>query len=121
MDKHASVKCASAARRRAQRIRAHLAGVGRSSTSGSGSLVPSSGNATTSPYKFTANGNGLLTEEQRDFYEKNGYVIVKKLLNEQELKAYEKRFKAICNQEVEVGRKLGLEVGVGVAWEVGLG
>uniref|UniRef100_T2MJ14 phytanoyl-CoA dioxygenase n=1 Tax=Hydra vulgaris TaxID=6087 RepID=T2MJ14_HYDVU len=53
-------------------------------------------------YKFTLE-NKLLTEEQRDFYEKNGFLVVKNLVSCEELKRYEERFSDICDKRVPCG------------------
>jgi len=51
-------------------------------------------------YKYTVN-NGFLTKEQRDFYEKNGFIVVKKLIPQHELDNYHKRFVDICHKRVQ--------------------
>ena len=43
-----------------------------------------------SPFRYTVN-NDFLPEEQRQFYEKNGYLVVKGLVKEEELKKYAER------------------------------
>jgi len=44
--------------------------------------------------------NPLLSTEQRQFYEDNGYIVVKGLVTEDEIKSYEDQFKKVCNGEV---------------------
>ena len=34
-------------------------------------------------YQFSINSNLLLTDEQRDFYEENGFIVISKLIDEQ--------------------------------------
>ena len=47
-------------------------------------------------FRYTAHGN-LLTEEQRRFYDQNGYLIIRKLVPEDDLQKYHQRFVEICN------------------------
>lgn len=39
-------------------------------------------------FSFTNGANGKITNEQRDFYEENGYILVKKLLTDQDIDRY---------------------------------
>ncbi|OTF74929.1 hypothetical protein BLA29_009183, partial [Euroglyphus maynei] len=41
-------------------------------------------------YSFTNGANGILLNEQRDFYEENGYILIKKLLPDQDIERKEK-------------------------------
>lgn len=42
-----------------------------------------------SHYHFTiSNGCGKLTNEQRDFYEKNGYLLIRNLLSDEDINLY---------------------------------
>ncbi|ESO91731.1 hypothetical protein LOTGIDRAFT_202643 [Lottia gigantea] len=43
-----------------------------------------------------------LTPEQRQFYEENGFLVIKKLVSPQKLKLYSDRFEAICRKQVQV-------------------
>jgi len=51
-------------------------------------------------YKYTVN-NQFLTKEQRDFYEKNGFLVIRKLIPQNELDRYHKRFVDICHKRVD--------------------
>merc|ERR1711963_375549 len=42
------------------------------------------------------------TNEQRKFYEENGFVVIKKLVPSDKLDRYRKRFEEICKREVKV-------------------
>jgi len=52
-------------------------------------------------FKYTFGTNGALSEEQRAFYDKNGFVVFKRLFDPDELEVYRKRFVAIANGEIE--------------------
>lgn len=43
-----------------------------------------------------------LTEEQRKFYEENGFLVIRNLVDKKDLEKYRKRFEEICRREVEV-------------------
>eukprot|EP01012_Entosiphon_sulcatum_P033327 TRINITY_DN42184_c0_g1_i1.p1 TRINITY_DN42184_c0_g1~~TRINITY_DN42184_c0_g1_i1.p1 ORF type:complete len:311 (-),score=42.48 TRINITY_DN42184_c0_g1_i1:113-1045(-) len=51
-------------------------------------------------YRFTLNGNGLLTEEQRRSYETNGFFVVKGLLSAEEITRYTQRFQEVATSGV---------------------
>nr|XP_039263699.1 phytanoyl-CoA dioxygenase, peroxisomal-like [Styela clava] len=55
-----------------------------------------------SGYRYTLNYNGKLTNEQRQFYEENGYLVVRKLMPQYELDIYRKRFHEICTKQVAI-------------------
>lgn len=48
-------------------------------------------------YMFTDNG-AYLTEDQRNFYDKNGYIVLKNLVNHDLLDECQQRFLDICNK-----------------------
>ena len=50
-------------------------------------------------YKYTVN-HGFLTHAQRDFYERNGFLVVRKLIPQNELDKYHQRFVDICHKRV---------------------
>lgn len=50
-------------------------------------------------YRYTVN-NELLTGEQRRFYEKNGFLVIKNLIPQNELEKYRERFVDICHRRV---------------------
>lgn len=50
-----------------------------------------------SSFKYTLN-NKILTEKERNFYEKNGYIVKKRFLSEAEVKYYNNRFEELCKE-----------------------
>jgi len=52
-------------------------------------------------YRYTMNENGILTKEQQDFYEENGYLVFKNLVSPERIDAYYKRFKELCENPKE--------------------
>ncbi len=44
----------------------------------------------------------MLSPADRQFYEENGFLVVKGLVGEENLRAYQDRFKQICRKEVKV-------------------
>lgn len=55
-------------------------------------------------YRYTIDSTcaGVLTTEQRDFYEKNGFVVIPGLVPQEKLDRYRERFRQICSREVNV-------------------
>ena len=55
-------------------------------------------------YRYTIDSTcaGVLNAEQRDFYEKNGYVVIPGLVPQEKLDRYRERFRQICSREVSV-------------------
>ena len=49
-----------------------------------------------------AESKGVLTREDRLFYEENGYLVVKGLVSLHNLDIYRERFRQICTKEVTV-------------------
>ncbi|XP_046584924.1 phytanoyl-CoA dioxygenase, peroxisomal-like isoform X1 [Haliotis rubra] len=47
-----------------------------------------------------------LSLEQRQFYEENGYLVIKKLVAQKDLDRYRERFEKICKKEVKVPQLL---------------
>ncbi|PWA20032.1 hypothetical protein CCH79_00016053 [Gambusia affinis] len=45
---------------------------------------------------------GILTPEQRLFYEENGFLLIKNLVSETDIDRFRKEFERICRQEVKV-------------------
>ncbi|XP_036618058.1 phytanoyl-CoA dioxygenase, peroxisomal-like [Trichosurus vulpecula] len=45
--------------------------------------------------------NTVLTLEQRQFYEDNGFLVIKKLVSEEDIQRYRDQFERICRKEVE--------------------
>ena len=88
--------------RRLNTILGHLkasSGVGGASlSSGAGERALPSGR-----YRYTLDASSsLLSPEQRQFYEENGFLVVKGLVPQQKLDLYRERFRQICTREVEV-------------------
>lgn len=55
-----------------------------------------------SSFKYTLDGasHGVLSTEQRAFYEENGYLVIPKLVSAELLEAYRQRFVEICDGTV---------------------
>ena len=53
------------------------------------------------PFRYTLE-NKVLTYEQRKFYEENGYFVVRRLVPQEKLDVYRKRFEEICKREVTI-------------------
>lgn len=53
------------------------------------------------PVEYVKKG-APLTQEQIDFYNKNGFLVIKKLVSDEKLDRYKDRFEAICRGEVKV-------------------
>ncbi|NXY47464.1 PAHX protein, partial [Ceuthmochares aereus] len=45
--------------------------------------------------------NNVLTTEQRQFYEDNGYLLIKKLVSDEDIERFRKEFVRICKKEVK--------------------
>ena len=57
--------------------------------------------------------NNLLTADQVQFYNANGYLVVRNLLSSEDIHRYIKRFDQICKKEVEIpGLVIMKDVGV---------
>ncbi|XP_025416065.1 phytanoyl-CoA dioxygenase, peroxisomal-like [Sipha flava] len=55
-------------------------------------------------YKYTlSSNNGLLSSEQRDSFEINGYIVIKHLINETLLDRFKQRFSDICEDKINRG------------------
>uniref|UniRef100_A0A8C2Y6T7 Phytanoyl-CoA dioxygenase, peroxisomal n=1 Tax=Coturnix japonica TaxID=93934 RepID=A0A8C2Y6T7_COTJA len=46
--------------------------------------------------------NNILTTEQRQFYEDNGYLLIRKLVSDEDIERFRKEFVRICKKEVRV-------------------
>ncbi|NWR57843.1 PAHX protein, partial [Bucorvus abyssinicus] len=44
--------------------------------------------------------NDVLTTEQRQFYEDNGYLLIRKLVSDEDIERFRNEFVRICNKEV---------------------
>ncbi|NWS49072.1 PAHX protein, partial [Probosciger aterrimus] len=57
--------------------------------------------AVTEPGRFCYTlDNDVLTTEQRQFYEDNGYLLIKKLVSDEDIERFRKEFMRICRREV---------------------
>ncbi|XP_060601683.1 phytanoyl-CoA dioxygenase, peroxisomal-like [Ruditapes philippinarum] len=82
---------------RLQTILGHIANRDRITCQGH----PVSGHAST--YRYTLEkSKRKLTDEQRKFYEENGFLVIKNLVDKSDLEKYRQRFEQICRQEVKV-------------------
>ena len=52
-------------------------------------------------YQYTRD-NPLLTPAQRDFYEENGFLVIRRLVNQDDLDHYASYFRKLCCNEVKV-------------------
>ncbi|XP_028601602.2 phytanoyl-CoA dioxygenase, peroxisomal-like [Podarcis muralis] len=52
-------------------------------------------------YRYTLDNN-VLSPEQRDFYEENGYLVIKNLVSDEDVEHFRNEFVKICRQEVIV-------------------
>nr|XP_027204863.1 probable phytanoyl-CoA dioxygenase [Dermatophagoides pteronyssinus] len=52
-------------------------------------------------YSFTNGANDKISNEQRDFYEENGYILIKKLLSDNDIERYWQRFQDLATGKVE--------------------
>ena len=46
-------------------------------------------------------GGGILSDEQRTFYDQNGYLVIRELVSPSDLQVYKDRFQNICSRKVE--------------------
>ena len=55
-------------------------------------------------YRYSMDGEsaGVLTREERQHYEDNGFLVVKGLVPLHDIDTYRERFRKICTKEVEV-------------------
>ncbi|XP_054255439.1 phytanoyl-CoA dioxygenase, peroxisomal isoform X2 [Indicator indicator] len=51
-------------------------------------------------FRYTLD-NDVLTEEQRQFYEDNGYLLIKKLVSDEDIERFREEFLRICRREVK--------------------
>lgn len=58
-------------------------------------------NANLEKFAYTRS-DGCLTDEQREFYEKNGFLVIRNLISEKKLDKYRKRFQEICSKKIQV-------------------
>ena len=56
---------------------------------------------TASNYRFTLD-NAFLTSSQRQFYEDNGFLVIRRLVPQEQLEIYREHFRKICCGEVKV-------------------
>lgn len=46
--------------------------------------------------------DGVLTQEQREFYETNGFLVIRNLISTEKLDKYRRRFQEICSNKIQV-------------------
>ena len=51
-------------------------------------------------YRYSQD-TGILSDEQRTFYEQNGYLVIKELVSASDLQVYKDRFQMICSSKVK--------------------
>ncbi|XP_008484236.1 probable phytanoyl-CoA dioxygenase [Diaphorina citri] len=54
-------------------------------------------------YQYSINANNLLTREQQEFYEVEGYLVIPKLIEDEVLDECRDRFVALCEGRVDKG------------------
>lgn len=59
-------------------------------------------------YTVDETADKVLTKEQRDFYEENGYLVIRNLMTSEELKRWDDRFVDICRNPEK--RPLGMQI-----------
>ncbi|XP_062578730.1 phytanoyl-CoA dioxygenase, peroxisomal-like [Saccostrea cucullata] len=52
-------------------------------------------------FRYTLD-NAILSDEQRQFYEDNGYIVIKNLVSKEKLDLYREEFEKICRKEIVV-------------------
>jgi phytanoyl-CoA hydroxylase len=75
--------------RRLAVIRSHLA-----------QSKPNSQNSTSKSFTYTS--DGILTTQQREEYEKNGFIVIRNLVSGEQLDKFKKRFQKICAEKIRV-------------------
>lgn len=56
----------------------------------------------TRAYRYTVSGSGMLSEEQRAAYERDGFLVVPGLVNSTDLQTFADRFRDICTGSAKV-------------------
>ncbi|XP_056000590.1 phytanoyl-CoA dioxygenase, peroxisomal-like [Ostrea edulis] len=67
-----------------------------------------------STFRYTLD-NPILSHEQRQFYEDNGYLVIRNLVSKEKLDVYREHFGKICRKEVEVPIGLTIMKDVAIA------
>jgi phytanoyl-CoA hydroxylase len=49
-------------------------------------------------FRYTTDG-GCLTLEQREFYEENGYIVIRKFLKDEDIEKWRSRFIEYCDNK----------------------
>lgn len=81
----------------------HLTMISSPQTSVSCSRKQLSSQAIKSAFQYSINANELLTVDQQEFYEKNGYLLIPKLIEDEVLDQCRERFVAICEGQIDKG------------------
>eukprot|EP01136_Pigoraptor_vietnamica_P007431 Opistho-1_new@41626 len=75
-----------------------------------------------SKYRYTVDEScGALSEEQRRFYEENGFVVIKRLIEPELLERWKAHFVKLCNEEAEVPSTMTVMRDIAVAKRGGKG
>ncbi|XP_044136025.1 phytanoyl-CoA dioxygenase, peroxisomal-like isoform X1 [Bufo gargarizans] len=61
--------------------------------------VPMSGQVATTTFRYTLDNN-LLTPEQRQFYEENGFLVIKNLVSHKDIDEFRDVFEKVCRKEL---------------------
>ncbi|ELT96868.1 hypothetical protein CAPTEDRAFT_157737 [Capitella teleta] len=62
---------------------------------------PTSAGVATSEFRYTTDNSGCLTREEREHYEREGFVVKKGLIPQSDLDRYAERFQKICAGEID--------------------
>ena len=100
------------AQHRTETILGHIGLASTSSSSSSASSIRSQSTSASSTvcnestcydgrYRYTLDPSGLLTPDQRAFYDSHGYLLIPSLVSTEEIETWRKRFIDIANGEVE--------------------
>uniref|UniRef100_A0A8D0WF07 Phytanoyl-CoA dioxygenase, peroxisomal n=1 Tax=Sus scrofa TaxID=9823 RepID=A0A8D0WF07_PIG len=89
----------------------HLGG----SSAGAVTAHPTSGAAKFQPQQFQyTRDNNVLSLEQRQFYEENGFLVIKNLVSDADIERFRVQFERICREEVKpLGLMLMRDVSIG--------
>lgn len=93
--------------KRLQTILRHLQGGGGDAILPNPAAAPAASSiepSSSGRYRYTIDSTcaGVLSDDQRDFYEKNGFVVIPGLVPQEKLDQYRERFRQICSREVSV-------------------
>ena len=55
-------------------------------------------------FRYTVNSNGILNDRQREFYEENGFLVIPRLVSDEQIDECRQRFLDIVDGKVEKGK-----------------